>query len=83
MRAPYLTPVASDDTAVGGDPFSIREVLRAVRRRWWAVPLVFVAFVGFGIWRTLREPHIYRAATTVRIEQGTSPIAGVETNAPT
>jgi tyrosine-protein kinase Etk/Wzc len=84
LRAPYLTPAANaEDSAVGGDPFSIREVLRAVRRRWWAVPLVFVAFVGFGIWRTMREPHIYRAATTVRIEQGTSPIAGVETNAPT
>lgn len=54
----------------------------AVRRRWWAVPLVFVLFVGFGIWRTLREPHIYRAATTVRIENATSPIAGVQTTAP-
>jgi hypothetical protein len=32
-------------------------VLLAVRRRWWAVPIVFVLFVSFGIWRTLREPH--------------------------
>jgi tyrosine-protein kinase Etk/Wzc len=55
----------------------------AVRRRWWAVPIVFVLFVAFGIWRTMREPHIYRAATTVRIENATSPIAGVQTNAPT
>jgi tyrosine-protein kinase Etk/Wzc len=72
-----------DDGAVGGDPFSIRDFMRAVRRRWWAVPVVFVLFVGFGIWRTLREPHIYRAATTVRIENATSPIAGVQTSAPT
>jgi tyrosine-protein kinase Etk/Wzc len=55
----------------------------AVRRRWWAIPVVFVLFVAFGIWRTLREPHIYRAATTVRIENATSPIAGVQTSAPT
>ena len=47
------------------------------------MPLVFAAFVGFGIWRTMREPHIYRAATTVRIENATSPIAGVQTSAPT
>ena len=47
------------------------------------MPLVFVAFVGFGIWRTMREPHIYRAATTVRIENATAPIAGVQTSAPT
>jgi tyrosine-protein kinase Etk/Wzc len=84
LRAPYLAPVANGDAAaVGADPFSVRDFLRAVRRRWWAVPLVFVLFVGFGIWRTLREPHIYRAATTVRIENATSPIAGVQTNAPT
>ena len=84
MRAPYLAPVANgDDAPVGGDSFSPRDVLMAVRRRWWAVPIVFVLFVSFGIWRTLREPHIYRAATTVRIENATSPIAGVQTSAPT
>ena len=84
MRAPYLAPVANgDDAPVGGDAFSVRDVLLAVRRRWWAVPIVFVLFVSFGIWRTMREPHIYRAATTVRIENATSPIAGVQTSAPT
>ena len=84
MRAPYLTPVTNgDDGAVTSDPFSVRDFLRAVRRRWWAVPIVFVLFVGFGIWRTMREPHIYRAATTVRIENATSPIAGVQASAPT
>ena len=84
MRAPYLAPsAAGEDGVVGGDPFSVRDFIGAVRRRWWAVPLVFVAFVGFGIWRTMREPRIYRAATTVRIENATSPIAGVQTGAPT
>ena len=84
MRAPYLASASNgDDTVVGGDPFSPRDVLAAVRRRWWAVPVVFVLFVGFGIWKTLREPHIYRAATTVRIENATSPIAGVQASAPT
>ncbi|HUQ82032.1 MAG TPA: polysaccharide biosynthesis tyrosine autokinase [Gemmatimonadaceae bacterium] len=65
-----------------GDPFSLRDLMAAVRRRWWAVPLVFVLFVAMGIWKTMREPHIYRAATTVRIENSTSPIAGVQTAAP-
>jgi tyrosine-protein kinase Etk/Wzc len=84
LRAPYLTPtVNGDDGVTGPDPFSPRDILLAVRRRWWAVPIVFVLFVAFGIWRTLREPHIYRAATTVRIENATSPIAGVQTSAPT
>ena len=84
MRAPYLTQtINGDDGGVAVDPFSPKDLLQAVRRRWWAVPLVFVLVVSFGIWKTLREPHIYRAATTVRIENGTSPIAGVQTSAPT
>jgi len=84
MRAPYLMPVVNgDDTAGGIEPFSPREVMLAVRRRWWAVPIVFVLFVAMGVWRTLREPHIYRAATTVRIEHASSPIAGVQSSAPT
>jgi len=85
MRAPYLTPVTNGDDgfAAVGEPFSPRDVMLAVRRRWWAVPLVFAVFVSFGIWRTLRQPHLYRAATTVRIEQAMSPIAGVQASAPT
>ena len=83
MRAPYLAASANGDDATHfADPFSIRELMQAVRRRWWAVPAVFVIVVGLGIWRTLREPHLYRATTTVRIENGTPPIAGVQTNAP-
>ena len=46
MRAPYLAPVANgDDGPVGGESFSPRDILLAVRRRWWAVPIVFVLFV--------------------------------------
>jgi capsular exopolysaccharide synthesis family protein len=84
LRAPYLASASNGDDGVAtGDPFSPRELMAAVRRRWWAVPVVFVLFVSFSIWRTMREPHIYRAATTVRIENATSPIAGVQTSAPT
>jgi capsular exopolysaccharide synthesis family protein len=83
MRAPYLLPVANgEDSSAGGDGFSPREILLAVRRRWWVVPIVFVLFVAFGVWRTMRQPHIYRAATTVRIENSSAPIAGVQTSAP-
>src|SRR5688500_6155542 len=83
MRAPYLTPIANgEDVAVGGDGFAPREVLLAVRRRWWVVPIVFALFVAFGVWRTMRQPHLYRAATTVRIENSSAPIAGVQTSAP-
>jgi tyrosine-protein kinase Etk/Wzc len=84
LRAPYLTQsINGEDGGVAVDPFSPKDLLQAVRRRWWAVPLVFVLVVSFGIWKTLREPHIYRAATTVRIENGASPIAGVPSNTPT
>ena len=84
MRAPYLAPTGTgDDGPVTAEVISVRELLLAVRRRWWAVPVVFVLVVAFGIWRTLREPHIYRAATTVRIENGTAPIAGVQAATPT
>jgi len=84
MRAPYLAPATtSDDGPAGVDLFSVRDFLRALRRRWWAVPLVFIPFVGFSFWRTMRQPQIYRAATTVRIESGASPIAAVQLSAPT
>lgn len=52
---------------IGG--LTVREAVAAIRRRWWLVAAVVVAVVLVGLWRTLRQPRIYRAAATVRVQQ--------------
>ena len=54
MRAPYLAPVAPNDDGLSvGEPFSIRDFVRAVRRRWWVVPIVFVLFLLLIVYVTM------------------------------
>ena len=48
---------------------TLREAISAVRRRWWLVLAVVAVVMGVGVWRTLRQPRIYRAAATVRVQQ--------------
>jgi uncharacterized protein involved in exopolysaccharide biosynthesis len=48
---------------------TLREAIAAVRRRWWLVAAVVAAALAVGLWRTLRQPRIYRAAATVRVQQ--------------
>jgi len=54
---------------------TVGEALAAIRRRWWLVLAVVGAVMIFGLWRTLRQPRTYRAATTVRIGQQRSALA--------
>jgi len=54
---------------------TIREAFAAVWRRWWLVAIVVVAVALVGLWRTLRQPRIYRAAATVRVQQARSALS--------
>ena len=55
---------------------TIRDVLIAIRRRWWAVLAVLLIVVAFGTWRTLRQPRLYQTSATVRFQQAQSPLTG-------
>ena len=77
---PSSLPADEPQSALG---FTPREVLTAVRRRWWVVATAFAVIVAAGLWRTMREPHIYESSATVRIQQSQSPISGVQSQAPT
>ncbi|HET7449928.1 MAG TPA: polysaccharide biosynthesis tyrosine autokinase [Gaiellaceae bacterium] len=54
---------------------TVRELIGAVVRRRWLVAAVTLLVVAVGVWRTVRQPRIYRAATTVRIEQPRNALA--------
>lgn len=77
MTAPHTEPIGTvEDSGSWSEEFSLRRTLIAVRRRWWAVVLVFLVVLAVGIWRTLNEPRLYRATSTVRIQQVQAPVAG-------
>ena len=56
----------------------IREILLALRRRWWVVVGIFIVVVAVGMWRTLRQPRLYRASVTVRVQEQQAPIRGLQ-----
>ena len=55
-----------------------REFLVAVRRRWWAVAIVFFAVVALAMWRTSLQQRMYRATATVRIEETPAMMTGLQ-----
>jgi capsular exopolysaccharide synthesis family protein len=70
MTEPYSPAFDQGDdgplTIAGLTP---REAVAAIRRRWWLVAGVVAVVMAVGLWRTLRQPRIYRAAATVRVQQ--------------
>ena len=57
--------------------FTIQDLLLALRRRWWVVPIVFALVVGVSMWRTLRQQRLYSAAATVRIQENQQLLPGM------
>ena len=67
---------------VGGTPLPERRLplsylLGVVRRFWWLIAVVFTVVVSVTIWRTLKLPRLYRAMTTVRIQEPNQPLSGM------
>jgi len=70
MTEPFAPALDHGDDApftIGG--LTLREAVAAVRRRLWIVGAVVAVVAAVGAWRTLRQPRIYRASTTVRVQQ--------------
>ena len=59
----------ADDGPLTIAGLTLREAVSAIRRRWWMVGAIVLAVMAVGLWRTLRQPRIYRAAATVRVQQ--------------
>ncbi len=65
-----------DDVEQYERTLTIRDVIIAVRRRWWAVLAILVVVVAIGAWRTIRQPRLYQTSATVRFQQAQSPLTG-------
>lgn len=55
----------------------LRNVVSALRKRWWVVVAVFLLVVGFTMWRTSRQERLYRATATIRLREPESAISGI------
>src|SRR5688572_31319145 len=47
----------------------LRNLIAALRHRWWAFVVVLVLVVGFSTWRTARTVRLYSTTATVRIQE--------------
>ena len=75
-------PRAFDETPDAGgsqSTFTFRSFLAIARRRWWVVVVVVAGFVGFSAWWAMKQPRMYRASSSVRIQETPAPIVGVQT----
>ncbi|HWJ24422.1 MAG TPA: Wzz/FepE/Etk N-terminal domain-containing protein, partial [Gemmatimonadaceae bacterium] len=76
MTEPYsqgADTIEESGGAIAG--MTLREVIGAIVRRRWIVLGVAAVVVAIGVWRTIRQPRIYRAAATVRIQQARNALA--------
>jgi succinoglycan biosynthesis transport protein ExoP len=47
----------------------LRNLIAALRHRWWAFAVVLALVVGVSTWRTSRTMRLYATTTTVRIQE--------------
>jgi tyrosine-protein kinase Etk/Wzc len=47
----------------------LRNLIGALRHRWWAFVIVLALVVGYSTWRTSRTTRMYSAMATVRIQE--------------
>lgn len=83
MAEAYLSPLEPlDDLSDEPRGLSLREVIVALRRRWWLVLLLAGGILAVGTVHTWRQPRLYQATTTVRLQAAQAPISGVPTGTP-
>ncbi|MDB4907312.1 MAG: hypothetical protein JWO05_2096 [Gemmatimonadetes bacterium] len=61
----------------GGGGLSVRELTAILARRWWVVAAVLAAVVSVSAWRTARQPRLYQATATVKLQPRTSILPGM------
>src|SRR5688572_2771592 len=55
--------------ATGDRALPLRNLLAALRNRWWAFAVVLALVVGVSTWRTSRTTRLYATTATVRIQE--------------
>src|SRR5512138_2359694 len=79
MADAYLAPVDGADEALEAPQgLKVVELLTAVRRRWWFVSIVVAAVLIGGYTYVMRQPRLYRAAATVRLQVSQAPLQGMQ-----
>ena len=56
----------------------LRNLIAALRHRWWAFAVVLVLVVGVSTWRTSRTERLYATTATVRIQELQTTPLGVQ-----
>jgi succinoglycan biosynthesis transport protein ExoP len=56
----------------------LRNLIVALRHRWWVVAVVLVLVVGVSTWRTSRTTRLYASTATVRIQELQTGPVGVQ-----
>lgn len=80
MAEAYVPPTdLIDDGSDEPQGITIRDLLVAVRRRWWLAAAVAGLVLVVGYWHTMRQPRMYRAQATVRLQAGQAMLPGVNT----
>ncbi|HZO18098.1 MAG TPA: Wzz/FepE/Etk N-terminal domain-containing protein, partial [Gemmatimonadaceae bacterium] len=59
----------------------LRNLIAALRHRWWAFAVVLALVVGISTWRTARKVRLYATTATVRIQESQTTPLGVQTPA--
>lgn len=79
MAEALIAPVDTADDAIEA-PAGIKlvELIAAVRRRWWLVGIVSAAVLTAGYLYIMRQPRLYEASATVRLQASQAPIQGMQ-----
>lgn len=68
-----------EGTGASGDrALPLRNLIAALRHRWWAFALVLALVVGVSTWRTSRTMRLYATTATVRIQELQTGPVGVQ-----
>jgi capsular exopolysaccharide synthesis family protein len=78
LQRPSLPP-SGDTGSAREEGVTAREIVAAIRRRWWLVAAVALLVFAIGTWRTMQQPRIFRATATVRFQPQQAPIQGIST----
>lgn len=69
----------ANDAAIEAPPgIKLVELLAAVRRRWWLAALVAGAVLAGGYAYSMRQPRLYQASATVRLQASQAPLQGMQ-----
>lgn len=79
MAEALIAPVDTADDAIEA-PAGIKlvELIAAVRRRWWLVGIVSAVVLTAGYLYIMRQPRLYEASATVRLQASQAPIQGMQ-----